>query len=180
MASTGVNLRVAPTVSLKASQLAALKRFLEAAYDEPFVEDWDHALGGVHFLIEEGDDVLAHASVVERWLETELKRLRTGYVEAVATRPDRQRAGFGSRVMQRASDYIRAEFELGGLSTGENAFYARFGWETWRGPTFVRTSDGLERTAGEDGSVMILRTPLTPSLNLAESISCEWRAGDVW
>jgi len=175
-----VELRIASTFEQTASELDTLKEFLEDAYGEPFVEDWDHALGGTHFLFEEESEPVAHASVVERWLETEFKRLRTGYVEAVATRPDRQGSGLGSRIMQAVSDHIRAGFELGGLCTGENPFYERFGWETWRGPTFVRLNDLLERTSEEDGSVMILRTSRTPALNLAESISCEWRPGDVW
>lgn len=121
-----------------------------------------------------------HASVVERRLETEGRRLRTGYIEAVATRPDRQRRGLATRVIQTLTDYVRAEFELGALCTGENDFYARFGWETWHGPTFVRTEDGLVRTAHEDGNVMILRTALSPAIDPAASISCEWRPGDVW
>lgn len=173
-------MRMAPTDDLPPQVLGKLKRLNEEAHGHRFAEDWDHALGGMHFFIEDGDEPLSHASVVERLLETGGRRHRTGYVEAVATRPDRQRRGLASRVIQAVTDYVRVEFELGALCTGENDFYERFGWETWHGQTFVRTEDGLVRTGHEDGNVMILRTALSPEIDLAGAISCESRPGDVW
>lgn len=173
-------MRIAPTADLPSRLLDAIKRLNEEAYGHPFVEDWDHARGGVHFVLEEDGEPVSHASVVERWLETGGGRLRTGYVEAVATRPDRQRRGLASRIMEAAAEHIRADYELGGLCTGENGFFERFGWETWRGPTFVRTEGGLHRTAHEDGNVMVLRTPATPAIDLGAGLCCEWRPGDVW
>ncbi len=173
-------MRIVPTDALTARELAALKSMLEDAYGEPFVEDWDHALGGTHFLIEEDGEPVSHVSVVERALETDGRTLRTGYVEAVATKNDRRRQGLGSRVMEAASEHIRGEFQLGALGTAEFDFYARFGWERWLGPTSVRVDDRVERTPDEDGYVMILRTPAAPDLDLSRPISCEWRPGDVW
>ncbi len=173
-------MRIISTADLSPRELGTLKRMLEDAYNEPFVEDWDHALGGTHFLIEEDGEPVSHASVVERSLVAGGKTLRTGYVEAVATRPDRQSRGLASSVMDAASELVRASFELGGLSTGRIGFYERFGWERWRGPTFVRSETGRLRTAEEDGAVMILRTPTTPALDLGDQLSCDWRRGDVW
>lgn len=178
MASSG--LRIARTDELSPAELTEIKRLIEESYREPFVEDWDHALGGTHFIVEENREPVSHASVVERRLEIGERRLRTGYVEAVATRPDRQRVGLASLVMRAVTEHIRSEFELGALSTGENDFYARFGWETWHGPAYVRTGDEMVRTADEDGNVMILRTPSTPRIDLLRAISCDWRTGDVW
>lgn len=169
-----------PTHDLTPEFLEALKGMLEDAYGEPLGEDWEHALGGVHFWIEEDGGPVAHASVVERRLEIAGEQFRTGYLEAVATRSDRQRRGLGSRVVAAATAHVLEDYELGGLSTGLNDLYARFGWETWRGPTFVRTDAGLERTAEEDGGVMILRAGLSSGIDLDGPISCEWRAGDVW
>lgn len=173
-------MRIVPTKALAQQALVALKAMLEDAYGEPLVEDWDHALGGTHFLIEEDGGPVSHASVVERALETGGRVWRTGYVEAVATRPDRQHRGLGTRVMEEASEYIRREYELGGLGTGEFGFYAPFGWEIWRGPTSVRIDDRVERTPGEDGYIMILRTAASADLDLTAPITCEWRTGDVW
>ena len=171
---------VGRTLDVSPEMLAKIKALNEQAHGEPFVEDWDHAIGGAHFFIEEDGEPVSHASVVERWLETGGHKLRTGYVEAVATRPDRQRSGLATQILNAVTVHIRLLYELGALSTGEKDFYARVGWETWRGPTHVRTDDGLRRTEDEDGGIMILRTVSTPELSLDEPISCEWRSGDVW
>jgi aminoglycoside 2'-N-acetyltransferase I len=143
-------------------------------------DDWDHVCGGVHAFVTEDGAPVAHGSVVERELHVGGVPLRTGYVEGVATRRDRRGRGLGTAVMLALGDEIRARFELGALDTSLFGFYARLGWERWRGPTFVRTDDGLAPTAEEDGYVMILRTPRTPALDLDVPISCDWRPGDVW
>jgi len=38
----------------------------------------------------------------------------------------------------------------------------------------------IVRTPDEDGGILILRTLRTPSLDLDDSIVCDWRSGDVW
>ena len=120
--------------------------------------------------------------MVPRTLDAGGITLRTGYVEAVATWPQLERRGYGSQVMREIDKVITAEYELGALGTGSFAFYERLGWQRWRGPTAVRIPNGgVVRTPAEDGYIMVLRTPATPAdLDLAMSISCEWRAGDVW
>ena len=173
------------TPELTAVETAAIRALLDAAFakdeDDRFgEEDWQHALGGVHFVLDVGGEIFAHAAVVERTLEVAGHPLRTGYVEAVATAPSRQRTGLGTRVMADVGTYVRERFEIGALGTGSHGFYERLGWETWRGPAFVRTSDGERRTPDEEGYIMVLRTPSTPALDLAAPISCEWRPGDVW
>jgi aminoglycoside 2'-N-acetyltransferase I len=137
-------------------------------------------VGGVHFVLDIDGEIVAHASVVERELHVDGRPLRTGYVEAVGTAVDRQGAGLGSLVMTDVAWYIGDHFELGALATGRHRFYERLGWLTWTGPTFVRTPDGPRPTPEEDGDILVLRTPSTPSLDPTASISCEWRGGDVW
>jgi len=144
-------------------------------------EDWAHALGGVHVIASTGGRIVAHAAVVERLLHVGGRPLRAGYVEGVAVDPDRQRRGFGTQVMEAVGRLIAERFELGALGTGEHAFYRRLGWETWRGPSFVRLPDGTERpTPAEDGFILVLHTPATPPLDLEAPIVCEWRPGDAW
>jgi aminoglycoside 2'-N-acetyltransferase I len=142
--------------------------------------DWEHATGGIHVLVEAAGEILSHASVVERTLEIGGLPLHTGYVEAVATSPRHQRRGYGTLVMREIDDIIRTGYKLGGLSTGSHGFYERLGWERWLGPTFVRTATGTERTADDDGGLMVLRTPSSPELDLSGAITCDWREGDVW
>ena len=178
-----MTIRRVATDELGPDEVAAIREVVFAAFDdpEPFTEeDWEHALGGVHFILDEDGMVVAHASVVERELHAGDHRLRTGYVEAVATRKDFQRRGHGSMVMRAVGEYIDQEFPLGALDTGVTAFYERLGWEEWKGPTFVRTESGLVRTAEDDGNVMMRLTPTSPELDLTVPISCDWRPGDVW
>jgi aminoglycoside 2'-N-acetyltransferase I len=178
-------LRRLSTQELKPREIAAIRVLLERAFgsdeEERFTDaDWDHAIGGLHFVLELEDDIIAHASVVERELHVDSRPLLTGYVEAVATAPDRQRAGFGSLLMADVTSWIKDRFELGALGTGRQGFYERQGWLIWTGPSFVRVADGLRRTAEDDGYIMVLPTPLSPPLDVTAPISCEWRAGDVW
>jgi aminoglycoside 2'-N-acetyltransferase I len=111
------------------------------------------------------------------------RALRTGYVEGVATREDRRGLGLATLVMAEVGRVIsEGGYELGALSdgTGIPGFYQRLGWETWQGPTWAAGPDGPERTAEEDGSVLVLRTPATGELDLGGPLTCDWRAGDVW
>jgi aminoglycoside 2'-N-acetyltransferase I len=167
------------------AEVEAIRKLLAEAFDADEEErftahDWEHALGGVHFVLDTGGAIVAHAAVVERELHIGSRSVRTGYVEAVATAPAHQRKGFGSRLMREVGDHIQAGYELGALGTGSHEFYERLGWETWRGPTYVRAPTGLERTPEEDGYILVLRTPRSPPLELTDPISCDWRPGDVW
>jgi aminoglycoside 2'-N-acetyltransferase I len=176
--------RTLGTEELTAADAAALRALFHAAWSDGSdgftEEDWEHALGGVHFILEEGGAVVAHASVVERELHTGGQRLATGYVEAVATSQMHQRQGYGSTVMREVDGYIDRTFQLGALDTGRPAFFERLGWVAWRGPTFVRTDSGLIRTSEEDGQVFVRLTPGSPELDLSAPISCDWRPGDMW
>jgi aminoglycoside 2'-N-acetyltransferase I len=149
--------------------------------DERFTEDdWQHAIGGVHFVLDIDGILVTHASVVEREIHVGGRPLRTGYVEAVATTPERDGAGFGSIVMADVTTFIRARYELGMLGTGRHHFYERLGWRVWAGPAFVRMPGGDDRTPDEEGDLLVLRTPSTPAIDEHARISCEWRPGDVW
>ena len=179
------HVRRSSTDGLTPAEITVIRDLLVRAFgtdeDEAFGEDdWDHALGGTHFLLDLDGVIVGHASVVERVLEVDGRALRTGYVEAVGVAPDRQGSGFGSQLMQDVTDWIRERFELGALGTGRHHFYERLGWRTWAGPTSVRTVGGPRRTPDEDGFILVLLTPTSPTLDLASPISCDWRAGDVW
>lgn len=173
------------TDELTAAEIDTIRELLRAAFAEDehggFTEDdWQHSIGGMHFVLEVEGTIVSHASVVERELHVDATPLRTGYVEAVATKPGQQRRGHGSAVMREVNEYIHEHYELGGLGTGSQGFYERLGWQTWRGPSSVRTDSGTARTPDEDGYILVLLTPSSPALALNAPISCEWRQGDVW
>jgi aminoglycoside 2'-N-acetyltransferase I len=177
-------IRRATTAELSPAEIAAIRALLWASFgdgEEGFTEDdWDHSVGGVHFILEIGGAIVGHGSVVERWLHIGDVPVRTGYVEAVAVEPARQGEGLGTQLMREVTAYIRDGFEMGALGTGSHDFYERLGWRTWRGPTSYRTEDGQIRTSDDDGYVLALETPASPALDLDAPISCEWRPGDSW
>jgi aminoglycoside 2'-N-acetyltransferase I len=176
--------RGVPSRDLGPREVAALRDLLDAAWandEERFTDqDWEHAVGGMHFLLEEDGEIRAHASVVERELHAGEHRLAAGYVEAVATWPAHQRRGFGTAVMREVGAHIDRKYPLGALDTGRSEFYERLGWVVWIGSTFVRTETGLVRTPEEDGAVLVRLTQTSPELDLSAPISCDWRPGDVW
>lgn len=175
--------RIVSTEDLTDEEVLVLRELLDAAWesepDDFTEEDWRHAIGGVHFLLEEGGTILAHASVVPRELHTNGHELRTGYVEAVGTHPEHRRQGHASALLGEVAAHLDRDFQLGALG-GDPRFYEPLGWRVWQGPTHVRIDEGLVRTPEEDGSVLVRFTPSTPLLDLGAPISCEWRPGEVW
>jgi aminoglycoside 2'-N-acetyltransferase I len=178
-----MRLRVAASADLSSAELAVVRRLLDQEFGGRFSEDdWEHTVGGTHVLALDGQQLLAHAAVVDRTLVASGRALHTGYVEGVATRGDHRRRGHATLVMREADRVIERGYQLGALSDGTRipGFYQRLGWETWQGPTFVATPRGPRRTAEEDGSVLVLRTPATGELDLTGPLTCDWRPGDVW
>jgi aminoglycoside 2'-N-acetyltransferase I len=176
-----IDVQSAHTADLDPATLAAARAMLEAAFDGDFSDDdWDHALGGMHVFVRERNGVVAHASVVQRRLVHGGRALRAGYVEGVGVRPDRQRRGYGGRVMEVLERTIRAAYDLGALGATDAAvsLYRARGWEQWRGPTSALTPAGIVPTAHEDGSVYVLRASVP--LDLSGELTCDWRDGDVW
>ena len=183
--SVGSRLRRLSTQDLTTAEVGAIRELLVAAFgsdeEERFDDDdWDHAVGGIHFVLDVEGEIVCHASVVERELHVGGRPFRTGYVEAVATAKDRQGAGYGTQVMTDVTAYVTEQFELGALGTGRQTFYERLGWQTWAGPSSVRTAAGTQPTRDEDGFIMVLQTRTSPPLDVSAPISCEWRPGDVW
>ncbi len=171
----------APTNALLPSLVEDVRALLDAAFDGAFTDDdWNHAIGGVHVWVTDSRGVISHGSLVERTLVCSGTTLVAGYVEAVATAVGHRRQGHGAKVMDRIGDLICERYPLGALSTGAYGFYETLGWERWLGPTFVNSPDGRLPTPGDDGDIMILRTPRSSRLDLGGEIVCDWRAGDVW
>ena len=178
-------LRRLATPDLTAVEVATIRSIMDDAFgsdeNERFTDDdWDHAVGGVHFVLDVSGVLVTHAAVVERRLWIADRPLRAGYVEAVATAPAQQAQGYGTAVMDDVTAWIRERYELGCLGTGRHGFYERLGWRRWLGPSAVRTGNGVRATPDDDGYLMILATASSPPLDVEAAISCEWRPGDVW
>ena len=181
MANVTSVVRTAHTADLYAETLDAAQRLLEAAFgDEWSSHDWDHALGGVHALAWEGDELVGHAAVVQRRLLHRGHALRSGYVEGVAVRADRRRRGHAEALMEALEPVMRRAYDLGALSATDAAapLYAGRGWQLWRGPLSALTPSGVVRTPNDDGSVFVL--PGAVELDLDGELTCDWRDGEVW
>jgi aminoglycoside 2'-N-acetyltransferase I len=165
-----------------AEMRAALRTLWDRAFDERFSdEDANHAYGGVHVLARDGDRIVAHASAVPRRISFgDEPWLTVGYVEAVATDPQRQGRGVGRLTMQRLQGEIAARWPVAMLSTGRaTGFYERLGWERWGGASYTRTSTGTVPD-GEHGGLMILRLDASAVPDLSVDVTCEDRPGDAW
>ena len=174
-----LSIEIAESQSISHADLLAICDLCTEAYAEDFSGAFDTLGPGVHVIGRLEGRIVSHAMWVVRALQPGRGApLRAAYVEAVATRRGYQRRGFATRILTRLAQEIRG-FELGALSPSDERFYARLGWEPWRGPLFIRTDTGLDPTPEE--SVMILRLEATPAdLDLDEPLSAEWRPGEVW
>ena len=175
------DVRVAHTSALDATTLAAARALLDDAFQGEFSDhDWDHSLGGMHALAWDGDELIGHASVVQRRLIHGGRALRAGCVEGVGVHADRRRGGHGTDLMEALAPIIRGAYDLGALSATDAgaALYTGLGWQLWQGPTSVLTPSGIARTEGDDGSVYVL--PVAVPLDLSGELTCDWREGDVW
>ncbi|WP_390349730.1 GNAT family N-acetyltransferase [Variovorax boronicumulans] len=150
------------------------------AYEEDFAPHFELLHAATHVLAMVRGEVVSHAAWVPRQLRLSAKRipLSCAYVEAVATPIRLQRRGLGSMVL-RAIDQLLDTYDIAALSPSEPRFYARLGWEMWRGPLYYLKGD--ERVHTPDEEVMIRRLRRSPAyLDLRQELESDWREGDVW
>lgn len=174
-------IQVVHTADVDPATLHAARAMLEAVFEGDFEDaDWEHSLGGMHALAWDGDELVGHASLIQRRLLHGGRALRAGYVEGVGVRADRQRQGYGGAMMDALERIIRAAYDLGALGATDDGarLYLARGWQRWRGPTSAITPDGVVRTAEEDGFIYVL--PGAAELDLSGELACDWRDGDVW
>jgi aminoglycoside 2'-N-acetyltransferase I len=179
---TGVDLLVAESDRIDGATRRALQELWDRAFGDRFsADDADHAYGGVHVLARDGGRLVGHASAVPRRMRFGDGPWRTvGYVEAVATDPDRQGRGVGRQVMQRLHEEIAVRWPVAMLSTGRaTGFYESLGWERWRGLSYTSTDAGVVPD-GEHGGLMILRPDPSIVPDLSMAVTCEDRPGDAW
>ena len=173
--------RIAHTAELDADTLAAARALLAEAFAGAFDDhDWEHSLGGMHALVYEGDELVAHGAVVQRRLVHGGRALRAGYVEGVGVRTEHRRRGHAGALMGALEAIVRGAYDLGALGATAAAapLYVARGWELWRGPLSALTPAGVTRTPEEEGVVYVLRCGA--ALDLDAELTCDWRDGDLW
>ncbi len=174
-------LQIAHTAELDQSTLTAARALLDDVFAGELTDhDWEHALGGMHALIWEQDELIGHASVVQRRLLHAGRALRAGYVEGVGVRADRRGRGHAAAMMDALERIVRGAYDLGALGGTDAgvAFYRARGWTPWRGPLSALTPIGIVRTEDDDGCVCVLQSEVP--LDVSGELTCDWRDGDVW
>ena len=176
-----VNISTAHTAYLEPSVLRAARALLDDVFAGEMTDaDWEHALGGIHALAWEDDDLVGHAAVIQRRLWVGGRARRTGYVEGVGVRADRRRRGIAGALLDEIERVIRGAYDLGALGTTDMArdFYEGRGWQRWQGPSSALTPRGIEPTPEDDGGSYVL--PVSVELDLTAEITADWRDADVW
>lgn len=178
-ADNALQITVVQGRSLSAFARKQIIAFCSRAYGEDMEPVFATFSEPTHVLAYHNGALVGHALWITRFLQAgSPPLLRTAYVEAVATDPTWRKRGFAAAVMRRIAAEVR-DFDLAALSPFDVGYYTKLGWELWRGPLAIRTPNGLEPTP-EDETVMILRLPKTPPLDLAGPLSAEWREGELW
>jgi aminoglycoside 2'-N-acetyltransferase I len=177
--SDDLAIQVKKSWSLSVAEYSAILTLCNQAFEHdvsPNMKSFEnptHVLGCYH------DRLVSHVLWITRWLQVaDGPLLRTAYIEVTATDLDHRHRGFASEVMKRAAGEIQ-DFDIAALSTGSPGFYARLGWQLWRGPLFLRKAEELIPTPDEHG-VMVLALPKTPPLDVYASLSIEWRELEPW
>lgn len=175
---TPLSLRTVPFAEMTRRQHAAVVALCSEVFRMDYARYMDLDLRRVHVLGFIGEQLAAHAL----WLT---RRLRIGdgpwfevaYVEGVAVHPDFRSCGHGSAVMRRLQAEVRG-YELAALSPADAGWYARLGWERWRGPLLI-VKEGVAQATPDD-EVLIYRTPRTGALDLDAALTGEWRPFELW
>lgn len=168
---------VRPRAGLSLAESQAIDALCARAYEADLSRQLARWPTAVHVLGYAADQLVSHALWLTRHVQAGDGPLwPTAYVEAVATEPALQGRGYASAVLR----HLPAEaYVLAALSPSDSAFYARLGWELWRGPPGVRTEHGVQSMPADE-QAMVLRLPNTPPLNLDAPLSIEWRVGATW
>ncbi|MFL5654573.1 MAG: GNAT family N-acetyltransferase [Ktedonobacteraceae bacterium] len=178
--SEAIMVTSARTEELNADTRASIIHVCRTAHQE---DDFTHLFsyipsGGIHVLAYREHELVSHAVATTRWLQPEgLPLLRTAYVDAVATLPAYQGQGIASTLMRHLATVL-SDFEMACLETERVSFYARLGWEVWRGPLAGRRATELLPTPDQKG-IMILRLARTPPLDVESLLVIEYD-GRIW
>ncbi|MCV7417482.1 GNAT family N-acetyltransferase [Mycolicibacterium litorale] len=178
-----LDVSIAEPGELNDATLEIAEALVRSAFGDDFrTHDWLHGVPGVHVLVTENGELLAHAAVVARELRQGNRVFDTGYLEGVAVRGDQQGRGLGRLVMDHAESIIRTRHQIGALNAVDDAasFYAARGWHPWSGPTGGQSPAGIIDTYDAADRIFVLMPGSHPPLRATEPLICDWRIGDLW
>lgn len=169
------------TAALHDDEKGAMRELLDSCFDGEFADtDWDHALGGMHVLALDEEQLVGHGCVVQRSMLMGDQPLRCGYIEAIAVDELRRGEGIGNNITAWVTEFVRQAYDFGALGATDlgRPIYTKNSWQEWRGELAVMSPDGLVAQGDDRGSVMVLEC--AKPLDLDARLACDWRIGDVW
>lgn len=157
-----------------------LRPLLQQIFGPDFDQDaWENCLGGTHVTLRYDEDLVGHASVINRAIWIGRKPTEIKYVEAVAIHPDLQNQQLGHTVMGAINFLIHQSNKAGFLATSSVGFYRSLRWEVWQGDSYVKMADGRFLPSSPRGEIMFLQ-PRCLELDPSKIVTVGWRKGDVW
>jgi aminoglycoside 2'-N-acetyltransferase I len=177
--SDNLSIQVKKSRALSKAEYSAILALCNQAFEHDVSPNMKSFENPTHVLGRYRGKLISHVLWITRWLQIgDGPLLRTAYVEVTATDAAYRHKGYASQVMKRAAEEIR-DFDIAALATGSLGFYARLGWQLWRGPLFLRKGKELIPTPEEHG-VMVLALPETPPFDINAPLSIEWRELEPW
>ncbi|MBC7750728.1 MAG: GNAT family N-acetyltransferase [Candidatus Saccharibacteria bacterium] len=186
-----IEIKIVPATKLTRVDKKAIQALCTRAYGEDVWCDYEYLNTAFHIVGFDAEKIVSHALWVDRSLSVNgAAPLLTAYVEYVATEPCLQGQGLASQLLRfliaviQDTVLLNAErdddvhYQLAALAPADSSFYQRLGWELWQGELFVRENG--QQIATPDDNVMIYRLASTPKISVQDTLSAEWREGELW
>jgi aminoglycoside 2'-N-acetyltransferase I len=180
MADNRLVIQLKQNSALTPAEYAEIIALTSQAFERDYTPYMESFLSPTHILARYRGKLVSYVAVVTRRLQIgDGPLLKTAYIEGLATELGHRHQGYASQVMRRAVEESQ-DFDFAALSTGSNSFYARLGWQVWRGTLYARKDNELIPMPEEQGCVMVLALPKTPPLDIAAPMSIDWRELEPW
>lgn len=158
-----------------------LYRMLYQGFDHDFTrDDFQHALGGMHVLAYDHQQIIGHVSIVQRNMAIGDKPITVGYVEAMAVLENYRRQGIGKQLMLATNKIIDDCYQLGLLCASDEgvSLYQSVGWRVWNGSLYELNQGHYIHSIDEEGGIMGWSN--NQSIDFTQPLYCDFRSGDQW
>ncbi|AZC03415.1 MULTISPECIES: GNAT family N-acetyltransferase [Acinetobacter] len=156
-----------------------------AAFDEDPWSQYAFMQKAFHVVGILDDQIVSHALWTDRVFAINgSSNVKTAYVEYVTTDYTMRGKGVASQLLKYLVEALTdLKYELAALQPEDEAFYKKLGWTTWWGDLYIKQDTSTYLT--DDYEIMLY--PLSISIkdllsnhSQGDSISSEWREGEVW
>jgi len=156
-----------------------------SAFDEDPWSQYTFMQTAVHLLGILGGNIVSHALWTDRVFTINGSfNVKTAYIEYVTTDYKMRGKGFASQLLRHLVDTLTSlEYGLAALQPEDEAFYKKLGWISWWGDLYIKQDTSTYLTDDYDIMLYPLSIHMKDLLSHRsedDSISAEWREGEVW